>query len=83
MAQTKSILLQLPLQKRLQFKEAVRKQILRDNNGIAFQEKFKDADRYTDLGVVILCLFSWEKSKQGHEYWSNIYMKAIKKLLTK
>jgi hypothetical protein len=81
MSQTKSILLQLPLQKRLQFKEAVRKQALRDGFRVSFQEKIKDADRYSDLGSAMVCILSWGGSKQGHEYWWNIYMKASKKII--
>lgn len=78
MSQTKSILLQLPLQKRLQFKEAVRKQALSDKDKRGFQERFKDIDTYVYLPSVLVRLLSWGRSKQGYDYWEGIYVASSK-----
>ena len=60
----------LPLQKRLQFKENVVK--LSRRTGMYAQMMSK---QYNNLSIVLISGFPWSGSKQGHEYWSNINKK--------
>jgi len=57
----KELLKKLPLQKRLQAIEIVRKR-----TGLAFLETLVKKEE------LISTLFIWEFTKQGHEYWENI-----------
>ena len=60
----------LPLQKRLQFKEQTR----RNFKGLGCFKVYLDRTT-ADLADTLNGAFVWNMSKQGHEYWSNINKK--------
>lgn len=66
----REILLELPLQKRLQFKEELRR-----IGNRPFQEVLSDSflDSITD---VIGGYFTWTDTRQGLDYWSEICYKS-------
>lgn len=65
MATIKELLKQLPLQKRLQAMENIR---LQEFEG--FQKSL--SREFTGLENALSGIFVFKKTRQGHEYWTNI-----------
>lgn len=65
----REILLELPLQKRLQFKEELRR-----IGNTPFQEALS-FDWMEDMYSVVSGLFTWSDSRQGANYWIEIISK--------
>ena len=71
MVTAKQVLMQLPLQKRLQAIENIRRErtggLKRFNT-----EKLLDIESSDNLRIFLEGAFRWNKTRQGHNYWAEI-----------